>query len=286
MPPQGFARGVVALAVVAVLASGCGGESLDDTVAKAKDTDLSSAERCAAIDDLYWKGGEAVPALHELADDPDLTVARCAVQGLADIDDPDAQDDAADALASLIAAGDADDPRLVVAELKALGSFGRASATVVRPVERLVLRRGATPAEDRAVRKVRQAAVVTLGRIGSPSARPTLVKVLATDAANAESAALALARIFRLDVTPLLPLLEQRRNLPLAYSLVDVGQHGTEDALVTALDRFGDIDLAEYYLNCGNRTLEKAARAWADRHGHYVMTSPGYGGGGQWGSGV
>lgn len=287
MPFPRFARRAVALtAVVAVLASACGGQSLEEKVAKANDTDLSPAERCAAIDALYWEGGEAVPALHELAEDPDLTVALCAVQGLADIDDPDAMDEAADALASLIEEGrEGDDPRLVVAELKALGGFGRTAAGAVRAVEQLALRRSSTPAEDKSLRKVRTVAIVTLGRIGSPSARSGLVEVIAIDAANAEAAALALVRIFRSDVAPLLPLLDRRRNLVLAYPLVDVGQRGTEDALVTALNRYGGIDLAEYYLNCGNRTLERAAQAWADRNGYTVMTTPGYRGG-QWGSGV
>lgn len=269
-----------------MLASACGGESLDETVAKANDTDLSAAERCAAIDDLYWKGGEAVPALRDLADDPDLTVALCAVQGLADVDDPEAKDDAADALGSLIEEGAEDDePRLVLAELNALGGFGRTGASAVAAVERLALRRDSTPAGDKVLRKIRGAAVVTLGRLGNPDAKATLVKVLSNDAANDEAAALALARIFRRDVTPLLPLLHQRSNLPLAYVLVDVGQRGTEDALVAVLDRYGDVDLAEYYLNCGNRTLETAADSWADRHGYTVTTSPGYGGD-QWGSGV
>jgi hypothetical protein len=48
---------------------------------------------------------------------------------------------------------------------------------------------------------------------------------------------------------------------------------------------YGDVDLAEYYLNCGNRTLEKAAHTWASQHGYTVYTTPGSGGG-QWGQGV
>lgn len=61
---------------------------------------------------------------------------------------------------------------------------------------------------------------------------------------------------------------------------------GTEDALVSALHRYGDdVELAEYYLNCGNGKLERAAEKWADDHGYTVFTHPGTGGG-QWGSGA
>jgi len=271
------------VAVVAVLASACGGESADDILAKARNTDLSPAERCSAISDMaFWSFEEddAVAPLRELAEDPNDKVARCAVETLGNLDNPDAVDAAADALVSLL---EDDDPRLATAVLKALGPIGDASA--VEPIERLALRHGTTPAEDKAGRELRRAAVVALGRIGSPHARSTLVRVLSTDAPNREAAGTALARIFQRDVTPLLPLLDERRNISLAFALVDVGQKGTEDALVTTLNRYGDLRLAEYYLNCGNGTLEKAARAWADRHGYTVMTSPGSGGG-QWGSGV
>lgn len=280
---RGVVRRAVALtAVVAALASACGGESVDDVVARAKDSDLSTTQRCLAMIDLARKGEEGVAPLHELTDDPDPRIARCAVKGIAEVEDPDA----ANALVPLL---EDDDPRVVAAALQALGRIGaggRIGDPSVGPaIERLALRRGATPAKDRSGREVRRAAVVALGRFGDPGARSTLVEVLSTDPANSRTAGVALARIFQEDVRPLLPLLDVRRDIALAFALVDVGQKGTEDALAAALKRYGGVELAEYYLNCGNRTLEKAAVAWADDHGRIVMPAPGSGGG-QWGSGV
>ncbi|HWJ08198.1 MAG TPA: hypothetical protein VNS46_02420, partial [Nocardioides sp.] len=122
--------------------------------------------------------------------------------------------------------------------------------------------------------------------IGDPEARAALVKVLSTDPAISRDAATALARIYRNNVTPLLPLLDDPRNLSLAWALVDVGQAGTEDELIAALNSYGGVGLAEFYLNCGNRKLEDAAEAWAEAHGYSVTTFPSYGSGRpDWGSG-
>jgi HEAT repeat protein len=219
---------------------------------------------------------EAARALLLVLEDIDPGVAASAAEALGWIGDPIAVRPLAHLLAS-------PDPTLVTKALQALGRIGDARS--VRAIEKVALRRGETPAEDRAGRKLRWAAVMALGDIGDPAAKDTLVTVLGTDPANSRSAGAALARIFQDDVSPLLPLLDDRRNIALAYALVDVGQKGTEDALVAALDEYGDVSLAEYYLNCGNGKLEKAAMTWAGEHGYEVYTTPGSGGG-QWGSGV
>jgi HEAT repeat protein len=293
---------------MAVLVGACGdGGSVEERVTTATDTALTPAERCDAIEELAMDGEAAVAPLHALAADPSRRVAQCARKALSKIDDPEAAqalllvlEDSDPAVAASAAEalgwiGDpiavrplarllaSPDPTLVTKALQALGRIGDARS--VRAIEKVALRRGATPAEDRAGRKLRWAAVMALGDIGDPAAKDTLVTVLGTDPANSMSAGVALARIFQDDVTPLLPLLDDRRNIALAYALVDVGQKGTEDALVAALDKYGDVDLAEYYLNCGNRKLEKAAMTWAGEHGYEVYTTPGAGGG-QWGSGV
>jgi hypothetical protein len=41
--------------------------------------------------------------------------------------------------------------------------------------------------------------------------------------------------------------------------------------------------MADGYLNSGNAKLEAAARRWADAHGYYITTLPGFGGTGGWG---
>lgn len=65
--------------------------------------------------------------------------------------------------------------------------------------------------------------------------------------------------------------------------LIEHGNPDSEDALVWALNEFGDRDMAVDFLNCGNATLEQAATAWAQVHGYQVES----GGGGRvrWGSG-
>lgn len=300
-------RAIACAAAVAVLVGACGGASLEEDVATAKDSSLKAGDRCDAIGDLAAEGEPAVGPLRALAKDANHRVAQCATKALAQIDDPEAvralvtvlEDRNPAVVASAAEAlgwiGDqtavrplahllgSPDRTMVTAALQALGRI--ADERAVPSIEKVAVRRGATPAVDRAGRRVRSAAVVALGDIGDPSAKATLVSVLGTDPANSRSAGVALAKIFGEDVTPLVPLLGERRNIVLAYALVDVGQKGTEDALVTALVRFGDVNLAEYYLNCGNGRLEKAARTWASRHGYSVYTTPGSGGG-QWGSGL
>ena len=306
VPFQKFARKAVALvAAVILLASACGG-SVEGTIAKARDAALTSAQRCSAIRDLAFEGARGVAPLGQLAGDPDPEVAKCAKEAIANVDDPHA----AKALETLLSSADpgvlvsaagalgnigkpsstpslgslltSPDSRVVVAAAQALGRIGDPSA--VPALDAVALRHGTTRAEERAVRTGRMAAVVALGDIGDAAARPTLVRVLSSDPSAARDAGAALAKIYEPDVRPLLPLLEKRSNIALAFGLVDVGQKGTEGALVRALHRYGDLDLAEYYLNCGNAELENAAQQWAGDHGYTVFTRPGVGGN-QWGSG-
>lgn len=305
-------RALAALTAVALLLGACGEgtpESLDQTVAHAQDSSATAVERCDAVRSLVHWGEEAVVPLRALVKVRNDRVAECALQALARVHDPKA----VEALAALLddrnpavvrsvttALGRIGDPaavrplvgllgsgdrKAVVPALTALAAIGDPRA--VPAIGRLALHRGATPAADQDGRAVRRAAVAALGNLGDRGARPTLVTVLRTDPTVARSAGTALARIYRKDVRPLLTLLDDAGSITLAYALVDVGQKGTEDALETALLTYGGLDLAEYYLNCGNHQLENAAETWADQHGYTVYSTPSYGsGGGQWGSGV
>ncbi len=59
-----------------------------------------------------------------------------------------------------------------------------------------------------------------------------------------------------------------------AYSFfIKEGIAGTEDLLVTALNRSEDFLMGEAYLNCGNEKLVRAARYWAGEHGFTVNRS-------------
>lgn len=253
------------------------------------------------------EGAEAVDPLHELAADKDFKVARCAIRALGNIHGPAAVDalasllsrrnpdvvllairqlsrpGAADAVRAMTGALESPHRNVVLAAVDALRAMGDQRA--VPALERLALRRDAASAVDKALSGVRLRAVQAIGELGTPAAKDTLIRVMQTDPPNARVAGYALARIFRKDVAPLLPLLQDSRNRPLAYALVDVGQKGTEDALAQALMSYGDVNLAEYYLNCGNGKLEDAAHDWAYSHGYTVTTTFGAGGG-QWGSGL
>jgi len=49
------------------------------------------------------------------------------------------------------------------------------------------------------------------------------------------------------------------------------GKAGDETILVKALMTRGTVSMAENYLNCGNETLEYAAKEWANQNGYYVL---------------
>jgi hypothetical protein len=45
------------------------------------------------------------------------------------------------------------------------------------------------------------------------------------------------------------------------------GEPGSEEALIDALNKYGDEQMAIFFLNCGNPKLEDAARAWSRKKG-------------------
>ncbi len=285
----------------------CGGRSVEEATDLANDRGASVTDRCDAMDDLSLEGAAAVDTLHALVADHDPVAARCAARALADIDDPEAVPaltvllsdkdrrvvvGAATALGwigdgrSAGPLGDLvtkKDPRIVTAAAEALGRIDDPRA--VRPLERVAVRGLTIRGPDRAWRKTRFTAVFALGELRDPRAEATLLRVMRTDPGTSRAAGRALTKIFAHDVRHLLPMLEEPRNIRLAYALVDLGRRGTEDELVTALLRHGDLTLAEYYLNCGNNRLENAAHRWASAHGYTVTQMPGVPGD-EWGSGL
>lgn len=81
---------------------------------------------------------------------------------------------------------------------------------------------------------------------------------------------MALARMYRYDVNHLLPLLESKETVDIAYAIIALGKTGTEPALIDGLMQFGDVAMAGHYLNCGNDKLEAAAHDWAAANGYTV----------------
>lgn len=109
-----------------------------------------------------------------------------------------------------------------------------------------------------------------LGRLKSPGTTLTPTGLLEAD---------ALARVFGDEVDRLLPLLQSKETVAIAYGLVGLGQAGTEAALSDALMQFGDLDLATFYLNSGNPDLRSAALDWAHANGYQLKLRTGIPGG-------
>jgi HEAT repeat protein len=65
---------------------------------------------------------------------------------------------------------------------------------------------------------------------------------------------------------------------------IKLGKEGSETLLISALEKFGEKGMAQAFLNCGNKTLADAGKAWADKNHYQILTTPG-GGAMTWGSG-
>ncbi len=61
------------------------------------------------------------------------------------------------------------------------------------------------------------------------------------------------------------------------------GDPDSESAFIEAIDKFGNAQMAQDLLNCGNSKLEADAQWWAKRHGYRIQSTPGGGGGLRWG---
>lgn len=126
-------------------------------------------------------------------------------------------------------------------------------------------------------------AVVVLGEVGDSRAETYLVERLANYRSSTREtiepefvrrrAAEALAKIFRSHVESLLPRLQSQSTVGIAYGIIGLGQSSTEPDLIRALQTFGDLPLAEFYLNCGRPSLEAAATDWGVEHG-YTLRYP------------
>ena len=60
-----------------------------------------------------------------------------------------------------------------------------------------------------------------------------------------------------------------------AWALLHLGHQETIPALIEALHRHGTVVIAEWYLNCGEPSLEAAARRWAEAHRYTIRSVPG-----------
>lgn len=61
----------------------------------------------------------------------------------------------------------------------------------------------------------------------------------------------------------------------LCHNYIEKGDASRIPELKDLLNRFGDVSLAEDYMNCGNSSLESAGQKWGRDHGYNVQTGPG-----------
>jgi hypothetical protein len=79
--------------------------------------------------------------------------------------------------------------------------------------------------------------------------------------------------------------IDKKDNYSLSISypfLIYIGNTAVENSLISALEAYGDIEMATTFLNCGNGELKGAATQWAKKKG-LLIRSGGYGNEPKWG---
>jgi HEAT repeat protein len=114
-----------------------------------------------------------------------------------------------------------------------------------------------------------------LVKLGSLAVEPLIAVLHDPDSHTRLIAAATLANIKDPRATSaLLKALQERNGAVIAGAYmfyVDRGEAGSEDALIEALKQFGGEQMAGYLLNCGNATVEVAARNWEKSHGMEIQ---------------
>ena len=229
----------------------------------------------------------AMTALSEALQDQDVFVRVTAAEMLGNLNNEKSVELLADALYHDKVA------RVSDAAIKSLTQIGgKACADLLIPV---------LEDEDS---DLRISAITALGKIGDESHVEPLIKLLTgTYGSVADTTIEALISLGSKAVPALAAELNSRQNQstrivyilcniddPQAYDVLAArcdgdpqfvaenyklfikrGHAGDEVMLVEALMSCGTESMAEDYLNCGNGTLEDAAKEWADQNGYYVL---------------
>lgn len=137
---------------------------------------------------------------------------------------------------------------------------------------------------------IRGTACYVLGEIGSVDAVEPLIERLNDEDYDVRfSAGEALNKIeTNPEIESMIAAFENEDlNIAAKYYVYYIlrGEPGTESILIKALNKYGNVTMAEDYLNCGNKLLEDAAETWAENNGYMVMPSFGDNDSPQWGSG-
>lgn len=98
-----------------------------------------------------------------------------------------------------------------------------------------------------------------------------------------KEASLALVALHRDQVGELVAMLNGPGTLFIYHGLIVYGVAEAEGALIDALWRHGDSNMALAFVNSGNGTLEAEGRKWASHHGYMIVPMPGVSGGPVWG---
>jgi hypothetical protein len=82
-------------------------------------------------------------------------------------------------------------------------------------------------------------------------------------------------------IKPLAAVLQDENNnarYSVAMALIKLGDKSIEPNLISALYEFGNVEMANIYLNCGNDQLRSAAITWGESNGYHLVvggSSPG-----------
>ena len=83
----------------------------------------------------------------------------------------------------------------------------------------------------------------------------------------------ALGEFLGYDADQLLPYLESEDTICMYRLLIKIGKPGTEAALITALDKYGDEQMADDYILCGNKPITSAGMHWYSERGYTASVS-------------
>jgi len=240
----------------------------------------------------------AVPHLVELLSDKDITIRMAAIEALGKIGDPIAIPD-------LVLLIDDENEEIQKATLGKLGDAGALPALQTK--------------FNTASEELRELILTSAGEIGGDDSVPLLLAAFGDDSFKIQRlAAEILSNYPEENLTFLFDALEvvnyvldnivkegeanndaffilfdavRREELQTVTKfyryLIARGDPESEEALVWALSAHGNSSMASAYLNCGNKTLDEAARKWAKDNGYIVTSLPSFGSGGGtgWGSG-
>ncbi|MBV6394406.1 MAG: hypothetical protein KPEEDBHJ_03661 [Anaerolineales bacterium] len=130
---------------------------------------------------------------------------------------------------------------------------------------------------------VKDSAIWILQEINDPSSEKAVVAAL-EDEYLVFRASKMIVSFHNEDTMVLLPYLKKKSTVGVYKALIFYGEPATIAPLLQAIADYGDEEMAEYYLNCGNEELESAATAWAKENGYTILkyTTP-LGEGAKWG---